>query len=577
MRLRYPGAAVAPDPSALAPSCHQPGVYGDLYRCADCHAVHQPSLPGGVSLQDLYRGMADEAYLEEETGRRATANRLLDLIEPGRGSGRLLDVGCGHGLLLDEARKRGYDAAGLELSAGNARYARDELGLPVREVPLEELGGDEDGRWDAVVLADVIEHLDDPVGALRRCERLLAPGGALLVVTPDPSSRAARLAGPRWWGYLPAHTILLPRTLLREMLAATGLVIARDVSFVRSFSLGYWVSGLAERSPALAWVGRAAKRLGTRVSLSLGDERVIVARKTPVREPERPLARDRGGPVKVHVVLPAYSAERTIAQVAIELPAEAADRTLLVDDASPDATTEVALREGFDVIRHPVNRGYGANQMTCYQRSLLDGADVVVMVHADNQYDPALMPEVVAPILEGRADVVIGSRLLRDRAIMGGMPRWKWVGNRFLTGLENIAFRRSFSEYHTGYRAFSADFLRSIAFLRNSDEFVFDQEIFAQAVATGARVEEVAIPTRYFREASSVSFFKSADYGLRTLAVLARFRRDEKRRDWSLLRPPSTVAREAGSVSAEGSGTSSESLAGTTKSETVVAPARTAE
>jgi SAM-dependent methyltransferase len=569
LRLLHHGAAEAPDPSALAPSCHQPGAYGDLFRCADCHAVHQPSLPGGASLQDLYRGMADEAYLDEEAGRRATANRLLDLIEPGRATGRLLDVGCGHGLLLDEARKRGYDAAGLELSAGNAAYAREKLGLSVREVPLEELGPEEDGRWDVVVLADVIEHLGDPVGALERCQALLAPGGALLVVTPDPSSTAARLAGPRWWGYLPAHTILLPRALLRELMAARGLVIARDVAFVRTFSLGYWVSGLAERSPRLAALRRGAKALGRQVSLSLGDERVIVARKVPVREPERPLFADRGGDVKVHIVLPAYGAEKTVAQVATELPEDAADRALLVDDASPDETTTVALREGFDVIRHPVNRGYGANQMTCYQRSLLDGADVVVMVHADNQYDPGLIPEMVAPIVEGRADVVLGSRLLHDRAIMGGMPRWKWVGNRFLTGIENRAFRRSFSEYHTGYRAFSAEFLRSIAFLRNSDAFVFDQEIFAQAVAAGARVEEVPIPTRYFREASSVSFFKSVDYGLRTLAVLARYRRDEKRRDWSLLRPPSTVARVAGAGTTSSPGSGDEA--------TVAEPARTAK
>jgi glycosyltransferase involved in cell wall biosynthesis len=261
-----------------------------------------------------------------------------------------------------------------------------------------------------------------------------------------------------------------------------------------------------------------------------------------VRAPDRPLVRDRGGARKIHVVLPAYEAERTIRQVADELPVEAADRALVVDDASPDDTAAVALNEGFEVLRHPVNRGYGANQMTCYQRSLLDGADVVVMVHADNQYDPALIPEMVAPILEGRADAVIGSRLLRDRAIKGGMPRWKWVGNRLLTGIENRAFRRSFSEYHTGYRAFSAELLRSIAFLRNSDAFVFDQEIFAQAVARGARVVEVPIPTRYFLEASSVSFGRSVVYGLGTLAVLARFRLDERRGDWSLLRAPAVAS-----------------------------------
>ena len=161
----------------------------------------------------------------------------------------------------------------------------------------------------------------------------------------------------------------------------------------------------------------------------------------------------------------------------------------------------------------------------------LDGADVVVMVHADHQYDAALVADMVEPILAGRADAVMGSRLLEDRAIAGGMPRWKWVGNRALTTMENVAFRKHLSEYHTGYRAFSVDFLRTIPFHRNSDGFVFDQEIFAQLVHRGARIVEMPIPTRYFLEASSVSFPDSVRYGLETLGVLARFRVDERRRD----------------------------------------------
>jgi glycosyltransferase involved in cell wall biosynthesis len=238
-------------------------------------------------------------------------------------------------------------------------------------------------------------------------------------------------------------------------------------------------------------------------------------------------------------VLPAYNAESTIAQVAREMPVDAADRALLVDDASGDQTAPAALQAGFDVIAHPANRGYGANQKTCYVRAVRDGADVVVMVHADNQYDPALIEEMVAPIERGEADVVIGSRLLEDETIAGGMPRWKWVGNRALTWVENRAFRRGYSEYHTGYRAFSAEFLRSIPFARDSDGFVFDQEMFAQIVARGARVVEVPIETRYFLEASSVSFAASVEYGLRTLGVLARFRLDESGRlRWPLLRRP---------------------------------------
>jgi glycosyltransferase involved in cell wall biosynthesis len=238
------------------------------------------------------------------------------------------------------------------------------------------------------------------------------------------------------------------------------------------------------------------------------------------------------------VVLPAYNAEATIPAVAEHLPVDAADRALLVDDHSTDQTIPVALGQGFDVISHPANRGYGANQKTCYTRAVLDGADIVVMVHADNQSDPSLVAEMVQPIADGEADVVIGSRLLEDETIAGGMPRWKWVGNRFLTAIENRAFRRGYSEYHTGYRAFSTEFLRSVPFLRNSDEFVFDQEMFAQIVARGARVVELPIPTRYFLEGSSVSFWSSVEYGLRTLLVLARFRRDERQRTWPLLRRP---------------------------------------
>jgi glycosyltransferase involved in cell wall biosynthesis len=272
--------------------------------------------------------------------------------------------------------------------------------------------------------------------------------------------------------------------------------------------------------------------------MSLGDERVVLAHCVEVQQPEAKLVNDRGGDRSVHVVLPAYEATRTIPDVVDEMPVDAADRALLVDDASGDRTTEVALTYGLEAMRHPANRGYGAGQKTGYARALSDGADAIVMVHADNQYDPGMIGEMVAPILDGRADMVIGSRLLEDRAIAGGMPRWKWVGNRFLSGMENRVFRARLSEYHTGYRAFSADLLRSIPFLRNSDGFVFDQQIFAQVAARGARVTEVPIPTRYFDEASSVGFRTSVAYGLRTLGVLARFAADRRGLRWPLLRHP---------------------------------------
>ena len=543
LELRYRGAQAAPQPGDFAPTCHRPRAYGDLYRCRECGTVQQPSLPEGASLTDLYREMGDDGYLAEELGRRSTANWLLDLVERRRAPGRLLEIGCGHGLLLDEARRRGWDVSGLELSEESAAHARDVLGLDVREVPFEELGADEAGSWDAVLLIDVLEHLDDPREALERCQELLAPGGVLCVVTPDPASATARAAGGRWWGYLPAHTFLLPRRTLRELMVARGLVLTDDVALVRTFSARYWIDGFAGIAGPLGdRVRAAAARIPQErsLSLSLGDERVVLAVAEPVQLPDQPLAADRGAEASVHVVLPAYHAAATIALVAADLPVDAFDRALLVDDASGDDTTAVALREGFEVLRHPANRGYGANQKTCYTRATLDGADVIVMVHADHQYDAALVADMVRPILDGRADVVMGSRLLEDRAIAGGMPRWKWIGNRALTWTENRAFDKDFSEYHTGYRAFSTEFLRTIPYLRNSDGFVFDQEIFAQIVDRGARVVELPIPTRYFLEASSVSFRASVRYGLETLGVLARYRVDARRRRWALLRRPAT-------------------------------------
>jgi SAM-dependent methyltransferase len=527
----------APAADAFAPSQHETGRHGDLLACVECGTVQQPLLPAGDELHELYRDMSDDAYLGEEAGRRATAGHLLDLIAAQVGSGRLLDVGCGHGLLLDEARSRGYETVGLELSRSAASHAREELGLDVREAPVEDFA-DEDG-FDVVVLADVLEHLDDPVAAVDRCAGLLRPGGVLCVVTPDPSSATARIAGRRWWGFVPAHACLLPRATLRELLAARGLVISTDVPLVRSFSARRWTSGLAERlGPARGPVERLADALPRDASLSLAlhDERVIVAHRIEVEHAPQPLLHDRGAEAKVTLVLPAYDAARTIPAVAAEIPVDAADRALLVDDASRDDTARVALAHGLDVIRHPHNRGYGGGQKTGYARALLDGADVIVMVHADGQYAPGLVPEMVAPILEGRADMVIGSRLLRDRAIAGGMPRWKWLGNRMLTGIENRAFGVELSEYHTGYRAFSAQLLRSIPFLRNSDDFVFDQQIFAQVLARGARVVEVPIPTRYFREASSVDLPTSIRYGVQTLGVLGRFVIDRRRGNWPLLR-----------------------------------------
>ncbi|HNV87015.1 MAG TPA: glycosyltransferase family 2 protein [Candidatus Omnitrophota bacterium] len=227
---------------------------------------------------------------------------------------------------------------------------------------------------------------------------------------------------------------------------------------------------------------------------------------------------------KITVVMPAYNAAKTLHDTYEKIPREFVSEIILVDDASHDDTYDHALRLGLHTIRHYHNLGYGGNQKTCYTEALKRGADVVVMLHPDGQYDPAFLKEIVAPIIEGKADVVLGSRMYyRRKALEGGMPLYKYVSNTFLTAAENRVLHKSLSEYHTGYRAYSRHFLESIPFLRNSNDFVFDTEILVQAVHFGMRIEEIPITTRYFKEASSVDFKTSLIYGLKTLAVLFKY------------------------------------------------------
>jgi glycosyltransferase involved in cell wall biosynthesis len=237
---------------------------------------------------------------------------------------------------------------------------------------------------------------------------------------------------------------------------------------------------------------------------------------------------------KVIVVMPAYNAARTLERTYNDLPPDVIDHVILVDDVSRDETVEIAQRLGLKVIVHVQNRGYGGNQKTCYIEALKDGADVVVMLHPDYQYDSRLVPQLIAPILRGEADLVLGSRLLGGNALKGGMPIWKYLSNRGLTIAENLALRQHLSECHTGFRAYSRRLLETIPFLLNSDKFVFDTEVIAQTVALGFRIAEIPVPTRYFAEASSVNFSNSLIYGCDTLAVMARYLLDR----WGVRRSP---------------------------------------
>src|SRR5215207_11225562 len=224
------------------------------------------------------------------------------------------------------------------------------------------------------------------------------------------------------------------------------------------------------------------------------------------------------------IVMPAYNAARTLQRTYADIPHDIVHKIILVDDVSRDETVDIARQLGLDVIIHSQNLGYGGNQKTCYPAALAAGADIVVMLHPDYQYDATRIPDLIAPIVAGERDLMLGSRFLGD-PLAGGMPAWKFIANRFLTGVENVVFGLRLSEYHTGLRAYSRRLLETIPFQRNSDDFVFDQELIAQVVAAGMRrrIGEIAVPTRYFQEASSVGFKRSVVYGLSTLRVVARY------------------------------------------------------
>src|ERR1051325_5043414 len=226
---------------------------------------------------------------------------------------------------------------------------------------------------------------------------------------------------------------------------------------------------------------------------------------------------------KVVVVMPAYNASKTLRMTYKDLPHDLVDLVLLVDDASLDETVGIARQLNLELFIHNRNYGYGANQKTCYIEALKAGADIIVMVHPDYQYDPTLLPEIVRPIQQSEADVVLGSRLMGGSPIKQGMPWWKYYGNRLLSKIENLVFGLNLSDYHTGYRAYHKHVLETINFQGNSDGFIFDQEVIAQVVDSNFRIAEISVPTRYFPEASSVNFTNSVLYGLRILSLVTRY------------------------------------------------------
>lgn len=228
--------------------------------------------------------------------------------------------------------------------------------------------------------------------------------------------------------------------------------------------------------------------------------------------------------LKVVVVMPAYNAEKTLEKTYFDIPKDAVDEVIVVDDDSMDKTVEIARKLNLQTYVHKKNLGYGGNQKTCYEQALSRNADVVVMIHPDYQYDATLTDYLVKPILEGRADIMLGSRIRsRKEALAGGMPLYKYISNRILTIAENIFLGLNLTEYHTGFRAYTRKVLETLPLQEFSDDFIFDQEILISAHYAGFKMSEISVPVRYFPEASSINFLRSTKYGLMILVTLLRY------------------------------------------------------
>jgi len=501
-----------------------------LLRCARCGLVYANPEASIELIKAQYSDLEDELYISEEKGRRIAARSVIKKISRFKKSGQLLEIGCAAGFLLDEAAKLGWKTHGIEPSKWMSDFARNKLGLGSIFDSLESANFSPN-YFDVIVLADVLEHLDQPRSELEKLRRLLKPSGILYISTPDIDSLLSRILKAKWWGIQNGHLYYFSKGSLARMLDLCGFKPLSYSAYLRVFSVNYWQKRLESYNRLLSRVFGFLARCFSPVSglwgVSFFDQIEVVSCKkrslsfiqadefTPDPLPARRL--------KTVVVLPAYNAAKTLPMTLRDIPRQLVDEVILVDDASKDNTVIVAESLGLRVFRHSKNSGYGANQKTCYTKALEMGAEIIVMVHPDYQYDPTAINKMIQPIQNGTADAVFGSRMIAGGALEGGMPLWKHNTNILLTALENVILGTYLSEYHSGFRAYSAKYLRTVNFMDNSDNFVFDNEMVVQGLLHNLKIEEVPIKTRYFEEASTIKLLPAVIYGLGILKTLFKY------------------------------------------------------
>lgn len=502
-----------------------------IVRCLRCGLVYVNPQGNIRDIYLYYRNMQDDVYVAEEQGRRISAKIILKKISRYKRKGRILDIGCATGFLLDEARKQGWETYGVELSRWTAHYARERFNLNVFEGILKKARFPS-SYFDAILLIDSIEHLIDPKDTLQEVRRILNPEGVLAVSTPDIDSFMSRFLKARWWGIKQSHLYYFSRKTLSQLLDVTGFKVVKYTSHVRVFSVSYWNRRIKNYNKFLydlfRFITRYTFSQNRLFKMSFSDQiEVFVKKKRCLafisEDEKRDIDRLKKSKMRTIVVLPAYNAAKTLELTVRDIPKDLVDEIILVDDASSDDTVKVAKRLGLKVFIHHKNRGYGANQKTCYTKALEMGAEIVIMVHPDYQYDPTVIQKLIEPIQKGQADAVFGSRMMKGGALEGGMPLWKHNINILLTALENVTLGTYLTEYHSGFRAYTANYLRQVNLISNSDGFIFDNEIIIQGLLHHLKIEEVPIRTRYFEEASTIKFIPSLIYGLGILMILLKY------------------------------------------------------
>ncbi len=499
-------------------------------KCLKCGLIYLSSVTDTRKYLKKYIEMVDKEYVKEEEGRRLSANYLLDKIAQYKKRGRLLDIGCATGFLLDEARSRGLEVHGIELSKWAVKYAKERLNLNVFKGTLSKAKFPST-HFDVIVMADLLEHLPQPKETLLEVRRILKDDGILYISTPDISSFLSQFLEAQWWGINAYHLFYFSKKTLNDLLYTTGFKTIKYASHFRAFSIIYWAERIRPYSKWLHGILDFISRIGNLRSfiLKIGLNDQIAAYVTKLKrldflvdrlEEKKSKVR---GKIKTIVVLPAYNAEKTLERTVKDIPEDVIDDIILVDDVSKDGTVKVARKLGLKVFVHDKNIGYGGNQKTCYQKALEMGADIVVMVHPDYQYDPTIIPKLIEPIKRGEADAVFGSRMMKGGALEGGMPLWKHNVNILLTAFENVMMGTYLTEFHSGFRAYSAKTLKTINFMANSDNFVFDTEIIAQLVVHNFKIDEIPIRCRYFEEASSIKFWPSVVYGLSIIWTMLKY------------------------------------------------------